>query len=72
MKELRTNHQLRARLLGGDRTLVLRTELDAFGQPTAAALEHVDKNLPASAPKVFGRYLTPYLARLEARERAAA
>lgn len=72
MKELRTDHLLRARLLGGDRTLVLRTELDAFGEPTSAALEHVDKNLPESSPKVFGRYLTPYLARLEAMRRAAA
>ena len=72
VKELRTDHVLRARLLGGDRTLVLRTELDAFGEPTTAALEYVDKNLPASTPKVFGRYLTPYLARLEALGRAAA
>ena len=72
VKELRAEHILRARLLGGDRTLVLRTELDGFGEPTAAALEHVDKNLPASSPKVFGRYLTPYLARLESLGRTAA
>lgn len=72
VKELRTDHLLRARLLGGDRALVLRTELDAFGQPTSAALEYPDKNLPASSPKVFGRYLTPYLARLEATGRPAA
>ena len=72
VKELRANHILRARLLGGDRSIVLRTELDAFGEPTAAALEYLDKNLPPGSPKVFGRYLTPYLARLEARTRDAA
>lgn len=72
VKELRADHVLRARLLGGDRALVLRTELDAFGEPSNAALEHVDKNLPASSPKVFGRYLTPYLARLQATGCAAA
>jgi sulfide:quinone oxidoreductase len=72
VKELRADHVLRARLLGGDRTLVLRTELDAFGEPTSGTLEYVDKNLPASSPKVFGRYLTPYLARLQASGRAAA
>lgn len=64
VKELQTAHVLRARLLAGERTLVLRTELDALGEPTSAVLEHVDKNLPVSSPKVFGRYLTPYLARL--------
>lgn len=72
VRELRADHVLRARLLGGERTLVLRTELDAFGEPTSAALEHVDKNLPAGSPKVFGRYLTPYLARLESTGSAAA
>jgi sulfide:quinone oxidoreductase len=72
VKELRADHVLRARLLAGDRTLVLRTELDAFGQPTTAALEYHDRNLSANSPKVFGRYLTPYLARLEATGRAAA
>jgi sulfide:quinone oxidoreductase len=71
-KEFRADHVLRARLLGGDRALVLRTELDAFGDPTSAALEYVDKNLPLSSPKIFGRYLTPYLARLEAMGHAAA
>lgn len=72
VKELRTDHVLRARLLGGERTLVLRTELDAFGNPTSASLEHVDRNLPVGSPKVYGRYLTPYLARLEPLTRAAA
>jgi len=72
VKALRARQVLQARLLGGDRTLVLRTELDSFGAPTSAALEHVDKNLPESSPKVFGCYLTPYLARLEATGRAAA
>lgn len=72
VKELRAKHVLRARLLCGDRTLVLRTELDAFGEPTSAALEYIDENLPADSPKVFGRYLTPYLARQEVMGRAAA
>lgn len=72
VKELRADHILRARLLSGDRTLVLRTELDAFGEPTSAALEYVDKNLPQGSAKVFGRYLTPYLARLQSTGRVAA
>ena len=59
-------HILLARLLGGARTLILRTELDDSGQPTAASIEHVEPgNVPRSA-KVFGRYLTPYLERSHA------
>ncbi|HKO25973.1 MAG TPA: FAD-dependent oxidoreductase, partial [Solirubrobacteraceae bacterium] len=57
VKVFRARHVLRARLLGGARPIVLRTELDAWGRPTGATLEHVD----VDAPKIFARYLTPYL-----------
>jgi sulfide:quinone oxidoreductase len=61
VKELRQANVLRARLLTGDGALVLRTELDEFGQPTDAAVEHRESR-QAEDLKVFGRYLTPYLA----------
>ncbi|HJS96327.1 MAG TPA: FAD-dependent oxidoreductase [Solirubrobacteraceae bacterium] len=57
VKEFRARHVLRAQLLGGAKPIVLRTELDAWGRPTGATLEHVE----AGAPKIFARYLTPYL-----------
>jgi hypothetical protein len=57
VKEFRARHVLRARLLGGARPIVLRAELDAWGRPTAATLERVD----GDTPKIFARYLTPYL-----------
>jgi sulfide:quinone oxidoreductase len=60
VKEFRAGHVLRARLLGGARPIVLRAELDAWGRPTGATLEHVD-TARASTPKIFARYLTPYL-----------
>lgn len=60
VKEFRGAHVLRARLLGGATPIVLRAELDAWGQPIGATLEHVDTG-PASTPKIFARYLTPYL-----------
>jgi sulfide:quinone oxidoreductase len=65
VKEFRAAHVLRARLVGGARPLVLRTELDCYGQPTTATLEHSDRDTATAVTKVFGRYLTPYL---EARE----
>jgi len=52
---------LRARLLGGERPIFLRTELDEYGQPTTSTLEHTDSDQAASSSKVIGRYLTPYL-----------
>ena len=52
---------LRARLLGGERPLLLRTELDEYGHGTTATLEHTHTDQSASSSKVFGRYLTPYL-----------
>jgi sulfide:quinone oxidoreductase len=60
-KELRTGHVLRARLVGGPTPTILRTELDAWGRPGAATLEHVEKDDTARANKVLARYLTPYL-----------
>jgi sulfide:quinone oxidoreductase len=59
--EPRAPRILMARLLGGERTLCLRTELDDFGQPTAATIEHVETQHADRSAKVFGRYLTPYL-----------
>lgn len=61
VKELRAGHILRTRLLGGPKPVVLRTELDAWGRPTEATLEHVDKHGDAASAKVLARYLTPYL-----------
>jgi sulfide:quinone oxidoreductase len=53
---------LQARLLAGEKTLVLRTELDSEGQPTPATLQHLDpREAELSTEKVSGRYLTPYL-----------
>jgi sulfide:quinone oxidoreductase len=65
VKGFRAAHIMRARLLGGERPVVLRTELDWNGQPTSAALEHTDKHQAASSAKVFARYLAPYLETLE-------
>jgi sulfide:quinone oxidoreductase len=58
-------HVLQARLLGGERPLFLRTELDESGQPTSASLEQTETDESASSTRVFGRHLAPYL---EARE----
>jgi len=64
-KGLRARHVLRARLIGGRTPLILRTEVDAWGRPGAAALEQIDKREASSADKVLARYLTPYLETLE-------
>jgi sulfide:quinone oxidoreductase len=58
---LRAGRVLRARLVGGERPLFLRTELDEERRGTAATLEHTHTDQPTSSSKVFGRYLTPYL-----------
>jgi sulfide:quinone oxidoreductase len=60
VKEPRSEHVLRARLLGGEHPLFLRAELDAFGSPTGATIQHEQPGTPPGAIKVFGRYLTPY------------
>jgi sulfide:quinone oxidoreductase len=51
---------LTARLLGGTRPLLLRTELDRQGRPATTTLEREETG-GLGAPKVFGHYLTPYL-----------
>lgn len=72
VKELRQSRILRARLLDGEGAVVLRTELDAWGRPTAATLEHCESR-HAPDLKVFGLYLTPYLSIHRSRlERSAA
>lgn len=71
VKELHPTRVLRARLLDGEGAVVLRTELDALGRPTGATIQHRESR-QASDLKVFGRYLTPYLAIVRSRLKAAA
>ncbi len=52
---------LEVKLVGGQRPLLLRVELDEFGQPTAATLAHTRSDRQPTGPKVFARYLNPYL-----------
>jgi sulfide:quinone oxidoreductase len=59
--ELKPKLSLELRLIGGRRPLLLRIELDEFGQPSAATLSHAGGERPPSWAKVFARYLTPYL-----------
>ena len=56
---------LQAELTGGPAPLLLRTELDWRGRPTAAAGTRARPSGEAGATKVFGRYLAPYLEALE-------
>jgi sulfide:quinone oxidoreductase len=71
VKELHQARTLRARLLDGDGALVLRTELDALGRPTASTVEHRESR-HAPDLKVFGLYLTPYLSIYRSRLEVAA
>jgi sulfide:quinone oxidoreductase len=61
VKELHCSHVLRARLLGGERPLMLRTELDSRGRPVNGSVEPGDPDSAADTSKIFGLYLTPYL-----------
>jgi sulfide:quinone oxidoreductase len=61
VKQVRTPQVLRARLVGGEQPLFLRTEFDWRGNPTNAALEGAGDEQAASTAKVLGRYLVPYL-----------
>lgn len=70
VKELRPTRVLRARLLDGKGAVVLRTELDAFGRPIGATIEHRESRHAADL-KVFGLYLTPYLSIYRSRSIAA-
>ena len=65
----RGDRVLRARLLGGSRPLLLRTELDQFGRPRSAKLERRELDPASNGSKVFGRYLTPYLQLQDGRRR---
>jgi sulfide:quinone oxidoreductase len=60
VKEFRAGNVLRARLLGGEQPLLLRTELDWRGRPTAGTVEYAYES-EEDGVKVFGRYLTHYL-----------
>jgi sulfide:quinone oxidoreductase len=59
--ELKVKPNLEVRLIGGERPLHLRIELDEFAQPTAATLARARSDRRPTWTKVFGRYLTPYL-----------
>jgi sulfide:quinone oxidoreductase len=61
VKQVRAPHVLRARLVGGERPLFLRTEFDWNGHPTNATLERAGDEREATTAKVLGRYLVPYL-----------
>ena len=56
-----SRHVLRARLLGGERPLYLRAEIDEDGRPITASLAPGRAKAPPGDAKVFARYLTPYL-----------
>ena len=71
VKELRNTMILRARLLDGEGALVLRTELDPLGRPMGATIEHRESRR-AGDLKLFGLYLTPYLALYRSRHEADA
>jgi len=68
VKEGHDRRILQARLLGGETSLMLRSELDWRGRPTSATAEPVRLAGGRHDTKVYGRYLTPYL---EGRDAAA-
>jgi sulfide:quinone oxidoreductase len=55
-------HILRTRLLGAGAPLYLRAELDADGRPLPSASEPSDEAQWWPAAKLFGRYLSPWMA----------
>jgi sulfide:quinone oxidoreductase len=57
-------HVLRTRLFGADGPLYLRAELDASGRPTSSEMSSLPAEDPVwwPAAKLFGRYVTPWLA----------
>jgi sulfide:quinone oxidoreductase len=65
VRQCRPPHVLQARLVGGERPVFLRTEFDSTGRPTGVALIRADAERAATAAKVLGRYLVPYLETLE-------
>jgi sulfide:quinone oxidoreductase len=54
---------LKVQLLGGERPLFLRSELDQFGQPNAPVVDQHRHGEEPSSQKVYARYLGPYLAK---------
>ena len=70
VKQLHAANVLRERLLGGEQPLLLRTELDWRGRPTAGTVEYGHESEGAGV-KVFGRYLTHYLDGLAQRDYAS-
>jgi sulfide:quinone oxidoreductase len=71
VKELRWTGVLRARLVHGEGAVVLRTEVDALGQPIGTTVDHEELR-HAPDLKVFGQYLTPYLSSYRSRLEAVA
>lgn len=61
VRAFRPTRVLQARLLGAAHPLLLRTELDDFGQPAAPAVERFEYGHAPPAAKVQTRYLGPYL-----------
>jgi sulfide:quinone oxidoreductase len=59
-------HVLRARLLGGERPLILRAEVGEHGEPIAATPAARRGERSSGEAKVSARYLTPYLEAHEA------
>jgi sulfide:quinone oxidoreductase len=52
---------LEARLIGGERPLFLRAELDEHGRATSATLTRTASEESVAGNKVLARYLSPYL-----------
>ena len=71
IKQVRTPQVLRARVVGGDPPVFLRTEFDWSGRPTGTAIVRADDEDQAKTAKVVGRYLVPYLETREPLEEAA-
>jgi len=59
--ELKATSVLEVKLIGGQRPLHLRIELDEFGQPAASTVTYTIGDRQPASTKVFARYLTPYL-----------
>jgi sulfide:quinone oxidoreductase len=63
---------LRAQLLGAERPLYLRAQLDARGRPADAGAVATDESPWWPTTKVFGRHLTPWMAGRTLEERVPA
>jgi len=65
VKQVRASRVLHARLLGGESPVFVRTEFDWTGQPTHGTVVCAGDEDEATAAKVLGRYLVPYLETLQ-------